>query len=215
MLNLYTSVLVNLLPHMKIRNILPIFAILFVTTLSVANTYAYFTAQRTASTNTFATGTLDLDISSGDSVNASLVVENLGISSNIQGNKSWTVKNSGSLPGRLLIKMQNVLNKENGCNDQEKFAEESCETDDIGELGNVVDMRFIVAGSEAISSKINALEVEKFTEKWNALSPIILQAGETKNIDVYWEAKGENYGNEIQSDSLNFDLNFGLVQVTN
>lgn len=200
---------------MKIRNIFPIFAILFVTTLSIANTYAYFTAQRTASTNTFATGTLDLDISSGGSVNASLVVENLGISSNIQGNKSWTVKNSGSLPGRLLIKMQNVLNKENGCNDQEKQAEANCEGDDIGELGNVVDMKFVVDGSDAISSKITNAGIQEFTEKWNTLSPIILQAGETKNIDVYWEARGENYGNEIQSDSLNFDLNFGLVQVSN
>ena len=179
---------------------------------AIGATYAYFTAQRTTSTNKFTTGTLDLDVASNGVKVEPFVIDNIGENGDISGTKTWTVKNTGSLPGKLLVKLNNVVNKENGCNDPEKEAEPNCADDEAGELGNVITAKVAFDGIDKVSSTLATNHQTKIGEDWNALSPIVLQPGESKNITIHWATTENQYGNEIQSDSVQFDVNFRLIQ---
>ena len=181
----------------------------------VGATLAYFFATRTVSTSKFATGTLDLDVSSNGTKLEPFVVENMGDNANISGTKTWTVKNTGTLPGRLLVRLQNVSNQENGCNDQEKTAEPSCEADNEGELGAVIDLKVDLDSVEKVNSTLATANQSKIGQDWNALSPVIVGAGETKTITAHWAADENAYGNEVQSDNVQFDMNFRLIQLIN
>ena len=177
-----------------------------------AGTYAYFTATRTTSANKFVTGTLDLDVSANGNKLEPFVVENIGESGDISGTKTWKVRNTGSLPGRLLVKLQNVANADNGCNDQEKNIEPTCEADDLGELGNVVVLNISVDGANIASSSLATANMADLGNKWSNVTPIIIPAGGEKTVVAYWSADETAYGNEIQSDSTKFDIDFRLVQ---
>jgi len=185
---------------------------------AITATAAYFTAQRTASTNKFTAGTLDMSVQSDSVVNKPFVIENMGDNANIEGTQTWTIKNTGTLPGRLLVRLQNVVNKENDCNDQEIAAEPGCGTGDTateGELGGVVTLNVGLDGVDKVSSTLITTNQSKVGNDWNALAPIILQAGESKTVTAHWKTLESAYGNEIQSDSLEFDLNFRLIQAVN
>ena len=182
---------------------------------AIAGTAAFFTAQRTASTNKFVAGTLDMDVQSNGIVNEPFVIENMGDNANISGTKTWTVKNTGTLPGRLLVRLQNVSNKENGCNDQEKAAEPGCEADNEGELGGVITLNVGLDGVDKVSSTLATANQSKIGDDWNALAPIVLAPGESRTITTHWATPETAYGNEIQSDSVEFDMNFRLIQLIN
>jgi len=178
-------------------------------------TYSYFTANRTTNANKFVAGTLDLDVSANGSVLEPFVVENIGNSPTISGSKTWTVKNTGSLPGRLLIGLQNLSNLENGCNDQEKLADPTCEDlNKEGNLGSAINLKISLDGQEVAGSTLSGQNGAVIGTAWDGLTPVILQPGEERQVAAYWETDGSSYGNEIQGDSVNFDLNFRLVQQT-
>lgn len=180
---------------------------------AVAGTYAYFTAQRTVTASKFTTGTLDMNVDSNGNLLEPFVIENMGENGNISGTKTWTVRNTGTLPGKLLVRLQGVDNKENGCNDQEKAAELNCEADNLGELGNVVNLKVALDGADKVESTLATANEAKIGQDWNALTPIIVNAGESKTITAHWAADENSYGNEVQSDSVGFDMNFRLIQM--
>lgn len=180
---------------------------------AIAGTYAYFTATRTTSANRFTAGTLDLDVAANGNQLEPFVIENMGDNANISGSKTWTVKNTGSLPGRLLLRLQNVVNEENGCNDQEKAADPTCE--DVGKegnLGDVVTLKIALDGVDQVSSNLQTAQQAKIGSDWMLLDPIILAPNETREVTAYWSADENSYGNEIQSDDVQFDVNFRLIQ---
>lgn len=191
-----------------------IFMIVMVAGLASIGTYAYFTATRTTSINRFTTGTLDLSVG-GDNKNDPFVIENMGDNANISGTKTWTIKNTGTLPGRLLVRLQNVVNTENGCNDQEKNAEVNCEADNEGELGKAIILNIALDGVDKVQSTLATDQQSKIGADWASSTAIILAPGEQKTITAHWAADESSYGNEIQSDSAQFDVNFRLIQVIN
>lgn len=180
--------------------------------IAVSGTTAYFTAKKTSSANKFAIGTLDLDISSATGKLEPINIGALGTEANIQGQKTWTVKNTGSLPGRLLVKLANVKNLENGCNAPEKEAEPNCETDNIGELGKIITVKVLLDNSQKAQSTLADNQTEEIANQWNNLPSVILNPGESKTLSVAWSANDTDYGNEVQSDSVEFDLDFRLIQ---
>ena len=186
-----------------------------VAALASAGTYAYFTATRTTSANRFAAGTLDLDVAANGNKLEPFVIENMGDNANIDGTKTWTIKNTGSLPGRLLVRLQNVVNNENACNDQEAAAEPACAADNNGELGNVITLKVALDGVDKVSSTLATAQQTKIGTDWSALPEIVLQANEERTITAYWAADESSYGNEIQSDDTQFDVNFRLIQLIN
>lgn len=192
-----------------------VLVIVAVLAAGIGGTLAFFFATRTVTTSKFTTGTLDLDVASNGTKLEPFVIENMGDNANISGTKTWTVKNTGTLPGRLLVRLQNVSNTENGCNDQEKTAESNCEADNEGELGGVVDLKVDLDGQEKVSSTLATANQLKIGNDWNGLTPVIVGAGETKTITAHWAADENAYGNEIQSDGTQFDMNFRLIQLIN
>ncbi len=180
----------------------------------VAGTFAYFTARRTISASRFAAGTLDLNVESNGQSLQPFVIDNVGASADMNGDKIWQVKNTGTLPGRLMVQLQNVANKENGCNDQEKMVEPDCETKTEGDLGKAITLNITLNGELKASSTLATDQSAKIGTDWAALSPIILQPGQEVALGAAWSASENNYGNEVQSDSVNFDMDFRLVQQT-
>lgn len=181
---------------------------------AAGGTYAYFTATRTTSANKFVAGTLDLDVAANGNKLEPFVIENLGDNANISGTKTWTVKNTGSLPGRLLVRLQNVTNAENGCaNDQEKTADANCDQPGKeGDLGKVITLKVALDGVDKATSTLATADMASIGTQWGALTPIILAPNESRTVTAHW-ATGENaYGNEIQGDGVQFDTNFRLVQ---
>ncbi len=189
--------------------------IVLVAGIAIAGTYAFFTADRTTSSNQFSVGTLDLDVSSNGNASEPFIVENLGTLSEISGKKTWKIKNTGTLPGRLYLNLQNVKNLENGCNDQEKVADPTCETSGKeGNLGEHVNLKIFLGTEEKVSSTLATSQEGKISADWSELSMIVLQPSEEREVSAFWFAGSESYGNEIQSDSTSFSLNFRLTQLT-
>lgn len=184
-----------------------------VSAIAISATVAFFTARRTVTQSRFTMGTLDLDVASNGQKLEPFVIDNIGENGNISGSKTWTVKNTGTLPGRLLIRLQNVVNKENGCNDQEKLAEPNCEADNEGEMGAVIRPKILLDGVEKVSSTLATADQGKIGQDWNALPPVILDPGQEKTITISWNTTENEYGNEIQSDSVEFDVDFRLIQL--
>ena len=185
-----------------------------VASLAIGGTYAYFTALRTTSANKFAAGTLDLDVSANGNKLEKFVVDNMGVNGKIGGTKTWTIKNTGSLPGRVMVSLKDVQNHEDGCNDQESAKDSTCDTNSTdGELGGVVNLKVALDGTaKNVSSTLATNQQAIIGENWSKLEPIVLAAGETKTITASWEASEDTYGNEIQGDTVQFDMNFRLIQ---
>lgn len=183
--------------------------------VGIIGTFAYMFARRTVETSRFTAGTVDLDVSANGVKLEPFVVENLGENANISGTKTWTVKNTGSLPGRFLFRLQGLSNKDNGCNDQEKVSEPACESDDNGELGNVINLKIALDGVDKVESTLATANEAIIGENWSSLPPIILASNESKTLTAYWSADENSYGNEVQSDSINFNADFRLMQIIN
>lgn len=194
-----------------------IIMIVIVAGLAIAGTYAYFTATRTTSANRFAAGTLDLDVASNGNELEPFIIENMGDNANISGTKTWTIKNTGTLPGRLLVRLQNVVNAENGCaNDQEKAADPTCgDPGKEGDLGKVITLHIALDGVDQVESTLATDQQTKIGADWAALPQIVLQPGEQRTITAHWAADENSYGNEVQGDSVQFDTNFRLIQLIN
>lgn len=161
----------------------------------------------------FTSGTLDLNVESGGIALEPFVIDNIGANGDIAGTKTWTVKNTGSLPGKLLVRLQNVTNLDNGCNEPETLAEPACADDNDGEMGGVITAKVALDGVDQVESTLATANQTTIGLAWNALPPIILSAGEERDITIYWATGEEGYGNEIQSDSVEFDVDFRLIQL--
>ena len=189
--------------------------IIAVSSFSFLLTKAYFTDKKTSSGNTFTVGTLNLEV--GDSQNGQIepfVISGLG-NGEITGQKIWKLKNTGSLPGQFVVNLDNLLNNENGCNIPESEVDQTCDNPGIGEgeLNNVISVNFYIDNISKISVPLNENGIETLLNYWNNESNIlVLEPNQEVELKIEW-FESESYGNEIQSDSLSFDLNFNLQQV--
>lgn len=178
-----------------------------------AATRAFFNARVKSTNSSFTVGTLDLSVDGKQEGIDNIVVAGIGESGDIAGGKTWTVKNIGSLPGKLYFKIDQLSNVENGCNRAEKTTETTCESDNVGELGNVLNATILVNGTEVVNSKLANTNQEDYATAWNTKPAVIIPAGGEATITMNWNAGENDYSNEIQSDSLTFDTIFDLVQI--
>lgn len=196
---------------MNKKSISVIISVIAFLSITAVGAFAFFNAQQTFLNNRLTAGTLDLNVSSEAGVSQQISIENIGSQQNISGTKTWKVKNSGSLQGKLIISTANLKNEENGCNAPEIAAEPNCEADNIGELGNVIILDVIVNNQVLASS---SLANDQGTNLENQLrqKSIALEPGQETEVTTSWHERPEGYGNEIQSDTVNFDLSFRLEQ---
>ncbi|MDD4135548.1 MAG: TasA family protein [Candidatus Shapirobacteria bacterium] len=189
--------------------------IITVGSFSFLLTKAYFTDKKTSNGNTFTVGTLNLEV--GDSQNNQVepfIISNLG-NGQITGQKVWKLKNTGSLPGQLFININNILNSENGCNTPESEVDQTCGNPGVGEgeLDNVISANFYINNVSKISVPLNENGVKTLSDYWNNnTNVLVLEPNQEVELKIEW-FESSSYGNEIQSDSLSFDLNFSLQQV--
>ena len=124
----------------------------------------------------------------------------------MSGSRSWKIRNVGTLPGKLVFNLANINNLENGCNTPEIETEPNCESDNIGELGKAIK----------ITASINNEQIAQSTlENGHDFiydKALILQPSSEYDLTINWQENEAGYGNEIQSDTTNFDMIFKLEQ---
>lgn len=187
---------------------------------------ALFSDTETNSANIFTAGTLSLAVSGAQSsAFDNFKVTQLGTAEAIRGGKTWTVTNTGSIPGRLLLSVQNLKNQENGCNEAESSEDVSCEDPgaNLGELGSVITSQVFLSKSFSLDEEVFipvidtnfALNNEpEFLAQWLANDrEVLLAPGESVLVSMTWQSYPLNYTNKMQGDSVEFDLQFDLIQL--
>lgn len=189
--------------------------IIAVSSFSFLLTKAYFTDKKTSSGNKFTVGTLNLEVGGSQGAKVEpFVISDLG-GGEIKGQKIWKLKNNGSLPGQLAINLDNILNSENGCNTPESETDQSCANPGIGEgeLGNIISANFSIDNVSKTKITLNQDGSNILSDYWkDPANILILEPNQEVELKLEW-FESSAYGNEIQSDSLSFDLNFDLQQV--
>lgn len=198
---------------MKIKIYISLLIIALVGGLGYAATQAFFTARETSTDSKFTVGTLDLSVNDQKDVIDPFIVNGIGASGDIAGGKEWTIKNIGTLPGRLFFSLGNLKNQENGCNKPEKQTELTCEANEEGELGSVINAKVSVNGTEYVSSTLETANQNVFGNTWKTKPSVVIPPGEQAVIRMEWNTPQEAYDNRIQSDSLSFDIHFDLEQL--
>lgn len=189
--------------------------IIAVSSFSFLLTKAYFTDKKSSIGNKFTVGTLNLEV--GDSQNNNIepfVISDLG-SGEIKGQKIWRLKNIGSLPGQFIINFNNIVNNENSCNTPESEIDQTCNNPGPGEgeLGNVISANFYLNNVLKVSVPLNDSGAKTLLAYWqDSLNTLVLEPNQEVELKMEWFESGV-YGNEIQSDSLAFDIDFSLQQV--
>lgn len=85
-------------------------------------TYAYFSDTETSDGNSVTAGTLDMKVDDKDDpLIEKVTFENAKPGDTIT--KTWKVKNVGSIPGKVTVKIKNVVDNDNGCTEPEVPAE--------------------------------------------------------------------------------------------
>lgn len=181
-------------------------------------TRAYFRATGTAANNKIEAGTLDMQVGGAQgSAIEPFVVDNIGQEGDVTGSKTWTVNNIGTLPGRLYFRIQDVVNADNGCPQPETLVDTTCGDPGAGEgeLGGVLDFKVYLDDQLIVTTDLASANQDVIKATWNGLPEVIIPAGQSKTIKVEYAAGENDYGNEVQSDSVSFNSRFDLVQQTN
>jgi len=200
----------------KVKILLSLILIGVVSSIGLMSTRALFSDSQTKSGSAFTIGTLELDVvGTNGSDEASISITNIGATGDLSGERSWTVNNKGSIPGKLYLKIANLKNLENGCNEPEAKVDTTCTDEFSGELGKVLNVKFYVDDLEKLTSTLASGKDIEIKSAWENLSAISIMPGKSINVKMAWEADPEKYGNEIQSDSVSFDIVFDLVQLVN
>lgn len=180
---------------------------------------ALFTDTETSTTAQFTVGTLDLDVDNNNGqAFDNFEVSNIGVDETLEGGRTWTINNTGSLPGRLTFALDNLVNYENGCNEPEALVDTTCSDPGPGEgdMGPVVDVTVLFNDQLVVTSDYAEASQPSYEAQW--LSNLsngdrIIPPGGSVTVTMNWVVDHDSYGNEVQSDSLEFDTVFTLDQV--
>lgn len=180
--------------------------------LAIGATTAYFSDSEVSSNNTFAAGTLDLNLNGGDSDVAVFNVQNM-IPGHTQPHGLFKLKNVGTMPGKLSITSFVLRDYENGRIDPEISAGDL--TDDTGELSKVLNLRIWIDTDKNgwISSGETVLYNGKFENLPSSLDlNKTLVAGEEIDLKFLVDWWTTSIDNQAHGDSLELDVEFTLSQ---
>lgn len=187
-------------------------------------TTALFTDTEETTDSTFTVGTLDMDVDGNNGQEfEKFTITDIGADGTVSGGKTWTINNVGSLPGKLSFSLADLDNLENGCNEPELNDSDDTTCGDTGsgegELGDAMTVTVLLDdgdGDETIvTSNLANASVGEYATQWNSnAGDVIIPAGDSVTVTMNWETDPASYGNEIQSDSLTFDVAFTLEQQT-
>jgi len=176
-------------------------------------TSAYLSDSIQVAGNSFAAGSLVLNVDGSHTAAAKFNVANMVPGNQPSGN--WTIANVGSINGYLDIENVVVTNNENTRNAAEIAAGDT--TDAVGELGDVVNISLYVdvdkdgwwsAGDISIYNGLVSAMPSHFE-----LDRLVAAGTDTKiqaRLD-WWSTPNDNLA---QTDSMTIDLTFELAQTT-
>ena len=195
-------------------------------------TSAYFSDTETSTNNTFAAGTMDLNINGGN-----VAVQTMSLDNKAPGDsdhENSVLKNVGSLDGELDIAMGTVNNypctdsSNGGRNDGTEYC-----TSDAGALGSNTQMALYIDVDQSgtwntndIGLKSNgsiyinntgsiALDYDSMDnysgKSWNDVYTGLMAANQEDDFVIDWNIP-TSAGNSIQGDALSFDVTFTLEQ---
>lgn len=210
--------------------LLSLLGLILVISLVGLGAFAIFSDTETSTGNIFQAGTLDLEI--GGSVTVPITLGNMkpgdGMTGSEHGGISYwfTVRNVGSLDGKLQITVTNVRNYENGRNEPEAIVDGTGGNPGLGngELGQYLIMQINWPGGPGFhyyhcgnpSGNCAGNERGHTINCWENVvmeeAGFVLHAGETLTNGVLEFMLPSSVGNIIQSDSVEFDIMFHLDQ---
>ncbi|MDA1079722.1 MAG: SipW-dependent-type signal peptide-containing protein [bacterium] len=184
-------------------------------------TRALFSDVEQSGSNVFTAGTLNMTVGGADGTAfESFNFTNLGVDGQVSGGKTWTIVNTGSVPGNLTISMNNLVNNDNGCNEPEAIVDTTCANPGPGEgeLGAATTTTILldrgVGDVQVVSSNLATASQALYASQWVTSAGVVtIPAGESVDVTMTWATNPNTYGNEIQSDGLTFQLQYDLVQV--
>lgn len=179
-------------------------------------TSALFTDTERTEDSTFTAGTLDMNVDGNNGTAFdNIVVANIGADGTVSGTKTWTINNTGSVPGELAFKVAELRNYDNGCNEPELLVDTTCENPGLGqgELGNAISTVVKVGDTAVVNSNLATANQAAYQTQWDAAPTVVIPAGGSTTVTMDWATDPSSYGNEVQSDSLDFDIQFDLTQV--
>lgn len=184
-------------------------------------TYSIYQDTETSNGNTYTAGTLDLKVNDIDGPITPITASNIypGGPATIT---TWTLKNTGSVCGNPNIAFSDLVNYENGQNDAEA-AVDSTSGAQQGELGGKMYAMMnwrqnggswhsvtLTPPGQAGNPAVNQLNGNSY----GASSFPVLCQDQTVDVEFrIWPFTRNDVGNEIQSDSVQFNMAFNLVQV--
>jgi len=214
---------------MNKKIIIGLSSIALVAIVVIGGTFAYFSDTEKSENNTFAAGTMDLDINGGDTAITTMTLTNKapGDSDTETGT---TLKNSGSLDGELDISIGVVTNY--ACDpDGAADGTEYCTTD-AGVLGGNAEMALYIDVDEDDAWTTGDIGLKNDTTKytnsgsdsliyasidsydgvaWNDVYDTLMMTGDQDGFVIDWEIP-TSATNDIQGDTLDFDITFTLEQ---
>jgi predicted ribosomally synthesized peptide with SipW-like signal peptide len=192
-----------------------ILAIGIVAALSGGMIYAYFTDSDKSENNEFTAGKLFLQLNDGVT---KTVTPALGTFDNMQpgdsGTGSITVKNAGTVDGYVTFKFSD-FGETDGLPtevDGTDLPDPSKPQTLGGNLGTVITVKYGDGGSKTVElgdDFFTTIMAEIEDDEYHFALP----AGESLTIEISWSI-ATSVGNEIQGDSLSFDIEFTLTQST-
>jgi predicted ribosomally synthesized peptide with SipW-like signal peptide len=211
--------------------LMSLLSISLVASAAVSATQAYFSDTETSTGNTFAAGKIDLEL--GNSVALPFSVPNVVPGESGEGKVTLT-NVAGSISGKLNVSLENLVKLENGIIESEEGLNGEY-TPDSGELGMFLNFVAFVDVNKngnfdsgdvqlAYNGALPYTQINYFAgwkanglRSWNNV--VTLGGGESVDLIIKWEFPTEsqdgNYSQNISmTDSLEFDLVFGLEQVT-
>jgi predicted ribosomally synthesized peptide with SipW-like signal peptide len=174
-------------------------------------TYALLSDTEQSTNNSLAAGTLNLRTDGTESATTTLSASSLGTGSS--GTAATTVNNVGSLGGVLNFDVDEIRNKENSVVDPESDAPGE-NGGSPGELSQYVSFQLgyddngngnLNSDEVVVEGSLDGMENVQF----NPSVPI--PANGSKQFVVDWEID-EAAGNEVQSDSVEVDFTFELLE---
>lgn len=188
---------------------------------------AWFSDAETSQDNTFIAGTLDLRVDGQDDPIVPITLSNMKPCDTVQ--YQWTLSNAGSITGQPWIEIVNLVDYENGRNDPERAVDGTGGNPGpgAGELSPNLLLNINAAGWTGLEHP-NAQICFDWTGTGHTC-PLDFWAGYGRvGQSEVWEVIGPyshtapmvmkfqipcTVGNEIQSDSVEFDIVFHLDQI--
>jgi len=192
-----------------------------VTAGGIGLTRALFSDVETSGSNVFTAGTLNMTVGGSDGTAfEQFDFTNLGVDGQVSGGKTWTIVNTGSVPGNLTFSMNTLVNNDNGCNEPEAIVDTTCANPGPGqgELGAATTTTVLLntgsGNTQVVSTNLATASQALYASQWNTnAGTVTIPAGGSVDVTMNWSTDPATYGNEIQSDGLTFQLQFDLLQV--